>query len=438
MTTATPDEQSSGVSALDRLRRTRDGAIGLVDRLRAGVRAGQAALDRPLTSYYLLLGATALLLVIGLIMVFSASSVRSLKETGDSYYYVKRQLTWVMIGLPLAWVATRLPTRHLRRLAFIGYGISIVLLILVSRFGTEVGGNKNWLSFGPVGIQPSEVAKLALVLWAAHIFARKDRRLHKLNEIVVPVVPGMIVMIGLVLLGNDLGTALVFGAIAMALLWVVGAPLRIFVALLALVSAGALTLAATSPTRLARLQNFVDPLQNYHTTGWQPSHGLFALSTGGWGGTGLGGSAQKWGGLGEAHTDYIFAVIGEELGFVGTGLVLALFLAIAWAGVRVALRATEPFVRYMSFGIVAWILSQALINIGMVVGVLPVIGIPLPLISYGGSALLPSLIAMGLLVGFARADPDAKAALEARRRKGPAGLSAATAGRQPQNQTPRD
>lgn len=417
---------------MSRLRQARHAVLDVADRVRGGVRSAQAALDRPLTSYYLLLGASALLLVIGVIMVFSASSVRSLKETGDSYYYVKRQLIWVGLGLPLAWVASRIHTKHLRKFAFFGYTVSIVLLALVSQLGTEVGGNKNWLSFGPVGIQPSEIAKLALVLWAAHIYARKERRLDRVHEIMVPVVPGMFLLIGLVLLGNDLGTALVFGAIVVAMLWVVGAPGRIFTVVIIGVSAVALLLATTSQNRLQRIQNFVDPLSDYHRSGWQPSHGLFALSTGGWDGSGLGGSAQKWGGLGESHTDYIFAVIGEELGFIGTALVLALFLAIAWAGIRVALRTDDAFVRYMSFGIVAWLLSQACINIGMVVGLLPVIGIPLPLISYGGSALLPSLIALGLLVGFARSQPEAKAALDARRRRGSAGVSAPGAGRRPQ------
>ncbi len=383
-----------------------------------------AALDRPLTNYYLLLGAGALLLVLGVIMVFSASSVRSWETYGDSYYLVKRQLMWVALGLPLAWVASRIPIKQVRRLAYPGFLVSIVLLVLVSQFGTEVGGNKNWLSLGPIGIQPSEVAKLAIVLWAAHIYAAKERRLGELHHLLVPVLPGMGVMIGLVLLGRDLGTALVFAGILMAMLWVVGAPTRIFAVAFSVLAVGALFFATTNANRLSRLTTFVNPFSDYHTTGWQPAHGLFALSTGGVFGVGLGGSSQKWGGLAEAHTDFIFAVIGEELGLVGTLLVLALFLTIAWAGIRVALHTDQPFIRYMSFGIVAWLLSQMIINVGMVLGLLPVIGIPLPLISYGGSALLPSLVALGLLVGFARRDPEATAALASRRKGRSAGLSA--------------
>ena len=168
---------------------------------------------------------------------------------------------------------------------------------------------------------------------------------------------------------------------------------------------------------MARIANFSDPFRDYHGTGWQPAHGLYALASGGWFGEGLGASRQKWGDLPEAHTDFIFAVLGEELGLVGTLLVVSLFLALAFAGIRVAQRTEDPFVRYMSFGIIVWLLGQMVINVGMVLTVLPVIGIPLPLISYGGSALVPSLVAVGLLVGFARREPAAAAALAARRRR---------------------
>lgn len=396
------------------------GAVGL---WRDRITALREALERPLTAYYLLLGASALLLVIGVIMVFSASSVRALKTYDDSYYLVKRQLTWVLLGLVVAWVASRLSERWLRGLVWIGYGVSVVLLVLVARFGTEVGGNKNWLSFGPVGIQPSEIAKLALVLWAAHVFALGENREWNVRRLIGPVL-GMLVMIGLVLLGRDLGTALVFIGILVSLLWIVGVPGRVFAVLAAVMATGAFAFAVTSQHRVERLTTFLDPFGDYLDSGWQPAHGLFALSTGGWLGQGLGASSQKWGGLAEAHTDFIFAVIGEELGLAGTLLVLALFLAIAWAGYRVAITAESAFVRYASFGIVAWLMSQMIINVGMVVGLLPVIGIPLPLISYGGSALLPSVAALGLLVGFARRQPDAAAALAARSRGRSAGLYA--------------
>jgi cell division protein FtsW len=386
----------------------------------------RAALDRPLTSYYLLLGASALLLTIGLIMVLSASSVRSYEDfDGDSYAIVKRQLLWVAIGLPLAWVVSRISHRWIRRLAYPGFSISLVLLLLTAFFGVTRNGNKNWLGVGPLVIQPSEIAKLALVIWAAHIYANKERRLDSAHEIVVPVVPGMVLATGLVVFGRDLGTALVLIALLLGLLWVVGAPRRFFTVMFGFVAVALVALVTTSPERVGRVTNFLDPFNDFHGTGWQPAHGLYALSTGGLFGQGIGASQQKWGDLPAAHTDFIFAVLGEELGLAGTLLVITLFLTIAFAALRVARRTDDPFVRYTTFGIVVWLVGQMIINVGMVLALLPVIGIPLPLISYGGSALLPSLIALGLLVGFARREPEAARALAQRRKLRSAGLSAA-------------
>ena len=383
------------------------------------------ALDRPLTSYYLLLGASALLLTIGLIMVLSASSVYSFQQNdGDSYAIVKRQLMWVAIGLPAAWVASRLAHRWIRRLAWPGYFVSLVLLLLTAFLGVSINGNQNWLRLGPIVIQPAEIAKLALILWAAHVYALKDRRLGSMHQVIMPVVPGMLLATLMVIVGHDLGTALVLFAILLGMLWVVGAPARFFVVCLSVVSVAAIFMASASPERLARITNFADPFKDFHDTGWQPAHGLYALSTGGWFGQGIGASQQKWGDLPEAHTDFIFAVLGEELGLVGTLLVIALFLTIAFAALRVARDTKDPFVRYATFGVVVWLIGQMIINVGMVLALLPVIGIPLPLVSYGGSALLPSLIALGLLVGFARQEPEAAAALAARRRTRSAGLSA--------------
>ena len=388
--------------------------------------AVRTALDRPLTAYYLLLGASGLLLTIGLIMVLSASSVYSYEHLdGDSYAVVKRQLVWVAVGVPCAFVASRLPHSFLRRFAWLGLLVSFVLLALTqTALGVTVNGNKNWLGVGPFQIQPAEIAKLAIVLWAAHIYALKDKRLGSLHEVIVPVVPGMLAIIGLVVFGRDLGTALVLFAIMLAMLWVVGAPGRLFASMLTAVGVVAIGLASTSSERLERITNFADPFKDFHNAGWQPAHGLFALSSGGVFGQGIGASQQKWGDLPEAHTDFIFAVLGEELGLVGTLLVIALFLTIAFAAIRVATHTSDPFVRYMTFGIVVWLLGQMIINVGMVLALLPVIGIPLPLGSYGGSALVPSLVALGLLIGFARREPEAARALAQRKRDRSAGISA--------------
>ena len=386
----------------------------------------RAALDRPLTSYYLLLGASALLLTIGLIMVLSASSVYSYEHyDGDSYSVVRKQLVWVLIGLPLGWLASRLPHRLIRRLAYPGFSVSLVLLLLTAFLGVRINGNQNWLAVGPLQIQPSEIAKLAMVIWAAHIYANKERRLDSTHEIVVPVVPGMVLATGLVVFGNDLGTALVLVALLFGELWVVGAPRRFFTIMFSFVAVVLLALVATNAERLGRITNFLDPFNDFAGRGWQPAHGLYALSTGGLFGQGIGASQQKWGDLPEAHTDFIFAVLGEELGLAGTLLVVLLFLTIAFAAMRIARGTADPFVRYTSFGIVVWLVGQMIINVGMVLALLPVIGIPLPLISYGGSSLLPSLVALGLLVGFARREPEAARALAQRRKLRSAGLSAA-------------
>ncbi|WP_343061397.1 putative lipid II flippase FtsW [Nocardioides luti] len=383
------------------------------------------ALDRPLTAYYLLLGASALLLTIGVIMVLSASSVYSYeKNDGNSYAVVERQLMWVAIGLPAAFVASRLSPQWIRRLAWPGYFVSLGLLLLTAFIGVTINGNRNWVALGPIVIQPAEIAKLALILWAAHVYAHKDRRLGSLHQVLMPVVPGLLLATGLVIFGHDLGTALVLFAILLGMLWVVGAPARFFVMAISIVSVVAVFLAAASPERLARITNFADPFKDFHDTGWQPAHGLYALSTGGWFGQGIGASQQKWGDLPEAHTDFIFAVLGEELGLVGTLLVIALFLTIAYAAVRIARETADPFVRYTIFGIVVWLVGQMMINVGMVLALLPVIGIPLPLVSYGGSSLVPTLVALGLVIGFARREPEAARALAQRRRDRSAGLSA--------------
>ena len=405
MTTANPEQARRGLLAPVRAR------------VAHAYATYREVLDRPLTSYYLLLGASALLLTIGVIMVLSASSVSSYENNnGDSYAVVKRQLLWVALALPTAWAASRMRQRWIRKLAWPGYAVSLGLLLLTAQFGVLINGNKNWLALGPVLIQPAEIAKLALILWAAHIYAHKDRRLDSLHHIMMPVVPGLLAATLLVVVGHDLGTALVLFAILLGMLWVVGAPARFFVFCISLVSVVAIFLASTSSERLQRITNFADPFKDFHNTGWQPAHGLYALSTGGLFGQGIGASQQKWGDLPEAHTDFIFAVLGEELGLVGTLLVIALFLTIAYAALRIARETADPFVRYATFGIVVWLLGQMIINIGMVLALLPVIGIPLPLVSYGGSSLVPTLVGIGLIIGFARKEPDTARALRSRRR----------------------
>jgi len=381
------------------------------------IASARDVLERPLTPYYLLLGATGLLMAIGMIMVLSASSVDSyLHHGGNSYYWATKQLMWVLIALPCAWIATRLPLRTLRFVAWPMVAVSLVLLVLTqTSLGVEVNGNKNWLAVGPLQIQPSEIAKFSMVLWCADVYARKDALLGSWRHLVVPVVPVTGLLTVLVLIGGDLGTALVLFAITLGMFWVVGAPVRLFVAAVSVVSVAALYLAASSPERLTRITSFVNPFNDFQGSGWQAGHGILGMASGGILGKGIGASQQKWGNLPEAHTDFIFAVLGEELGLVGTLLVLALFLTIAYAGIRVAMQTDNHFIRYSTAGIVIWLMAHVIINIGMVLALLPVIGIPLPLVSYGGSSLVPELVALGLVIGFARMEPSAAGALRERR-----------------------
>ena len=347
------------------------------------------ALDRPLTAYYLLLGASALLLTIGLIMVLSASSVYSYQvNDGDSYAVVRRQLVWVLIGLPLragSPAGCRMRLDPPARLP--GFSSRSCCCCSPRSSVSTVNGNQNWLALGPVQIQPSEIAKLALVVWAAHVYANKERRLDSTHEIMVPVVPGHAPgdrpgrrrqrprhRAGA---GRDPARDALGGRRPAPVLHVCSRSRS---------ASSRSVLVATNAERLARITNFIDPFKDYHGAGWQPAHGLYALSTGGLFGEGIGASQQKWGDLPEAHTDFIFAVLGEELGLAGTLLVVGLFLTIAFAALRVARHTADPFVRYATFGIVVWLLGQMIINVGMVLALLPVIGIPLPLVSYGGSA----------------------------------------------------
>lgn len=376
-------------------------------------------LDRPLTSYLLVLGSALALLGLGLPMVLSASSVTSYAETGSSFTLFERQLLWAAIGLPAMFVASRLPVRVWRALAVPAMGLAIVLLVLVlvPGIGVEVNGNRNWIDVGgPFRLQPAEAAKLALVLWGAEVLVRKRNRLHEWRELVVPLLPVAAVIIALVLGGGDLGTAVVLMAITGALLYVAGAPLRLFAVLFAGAASLVAYLSVTAPHRLDRFDTWLNPsLADPLGSGLQYRHGLYALGSGGWWGLGLGASREKWGRLPEAHTDFIYAVIGEELGLAGTLTVLLLFGVLVYAGIRIALRTTDPFVRLAASGATAWVGVQALVNIGAVLGMLPIAGLPLPLVSYGGAALLITLVAIGMLLAFARSEPGAEAALTARR-----------------------
>jgi cell division protein FtsW len=386
--------------------------------LAVGMSAGSRLLRRPLASYYLILGSAGLLLTLGLIMVFSASSVYSLRHHGSSYYIVTRQLAWFVAALPVAFVISRMSPRTIRRLGLPLLLVSLALLVLtyVPGIGEEVRGNRNWIDFGgPFRIQPSELAKLGLVLWAAAVLAGKGRLLRQWRHLIVPFLPVALAVVALTVGQGDLGTAVILMGVVLTMLWIVGVPSWLFSMAVGTAAVVGVYFVMAAEHRLDRVRLFLDPFADVDNRTFQAAHSIYAFSSGGWWGRGLGGSVEKWGGLPEAHTDFIFAIIGEELGLPGTLMVILLFLVFGFAGIRIAWNSRDQFVRLAAAGITGGLLVQAVLNMGSVLAVLPIVGVPLPLVSYGGSALMPMLVAVGVLVAFARNEPGARAALAARR-----------------------
>jgi len=375
-------------------------------------------LESPITTYYLLLSATAMLVVIGLVMVLSASSVTSFKDTNSSYTVFLSQLQAAVVGIIGAFVATRIPLTTWKRASvplLIG-AIFLQALVFVPGLGVSVNGNRNWIQVAGQQVQPSEFAKVALVLFGATVLAKKRRKLGHFMHAVVPLVfPAGALLLLLVLGGKDLGTGLVLLAIIGGLLFAAGVPARMFLVAGGGSAALAAVMVVTSANRMGRIKDWigggcVDP----HGSCWQTTHGQYALADGGWWGVGLGASREKWQWLPAAHNDFIFAIIGEELGLPGTLVIIGLFGLLAFACYRLVLRSGDFFVRVATAGVMVWILAQAVINMGAVIGLLPVIGVPLPLVSSGGSALVTTLFGLGMLLSFARNEPGCREALAAR------------------------
>ena len=374
-------------------------------------------LESPVTTYYVLLGATLSLLAIGLVMVLSASAVTSLQASGSSFTIFRSQLLFAAIGLPMMAVASRLPVHVWRRLGWVLLSVALLGQALVfTPLGVSVNGNRNWIELGGQRLQPSEGMKLALVLWGAAVLSRKRNLLHQSMHAVVPLLfPVGVVALGLVLAGHDLGTTLILLLILGGLLFSAGAPARMFLSAGAAMALLVAALVVTSPNRMERVASWLGgTCTDTLNTCFQSVHGKYALADGGWWGVGLGASREKWSWLPEAHNDFIFAIIGEELGLPGTLMVLALFLALGYACYRMVTRTDDLFVRLATAAAMAWLVGQMLVNVGAVIGMLPVIGVPLPLVSSGGSALIISLVVLGMLMSFARAEPGAGEALTAR------------------------
>ncbi len=367
------------------------------------------------TSYYLLTGTTALLLSLGLVMVLSSSAVDSLAAGHSPYAIALNQALYALIGLPLLWLASRTPPKVLKRVAWPLLGAAVFAQVLVfSPLGVTRNGNRNWLVVGGQSIQPSEAAKIALAIWLAAVLARKRPLLRQWAHVALPVVPVSVLVVGLVLGGHDLGTALILLFVIAGALFVAGVPLRMLAGMGAIAGLVVYQLVEASANRSNRIGSFLSTNCDIAGACYQTQHGLWGLASGGWWGLGLGASREKWSYLPAAHNDFIFAIIGEELGLVGTLLVLVLFGVLALVITRIVHRHKDPFVKIATGAIGCWLLGQALINIGVVIGLLPVVGVPLPLVSAGGSALVTTMVALGILISFARTEPGAAEALAAR------------------------
>ena len=366
--------------------------------------------------YYALLIATLSLLFIGIIMILSASTTVSYKQFDNQYIIFLRQLMFAGIGIIFMLAISFLPKIFFYKWAKVGLWISIALLILVliPGIGISVAGQRNWISlWGPFRLQPSEIAKLALIVWGSVVLSKQIRsKITTWQNLLVPVFPvGAIVAI-LVIMEGDLGTALIIGPILLSLFFAVGAPVKLFTwsALAGLLAI--LVLSIQESYRIQRFLSWIYPTAEYQDAGWQVTHGKYALASGGWTGIGLGASKEKWGWLPAAHTDFIFAVVGEEIGLIGTVIVLILIGTIAYVALTLARRTNDLFTKLIATGVMAWIVVQSIINIGAVIGLLPVTGVPLPLVSYGGSSLVFTMSAIGVLMAVLRAEPSVKAELK--------------------------
>lgn len=371
---------------------------------RVGVAAARIRLGRALRAeslnYFLLLGTTLFLVALGVVMVFS-----SIAADAAGIDFVTRG-AFAAIGIVLMLIASRFPVRFWMRIAWPALFIAcaLQLLVVATDLGVEVGGNQNWLAIGSFQFQPSELVKLALVLWLGVVVAKKEAHLDDFGRGVLPIVLVGGAAIGLVLLGDDLGTVMVMGIALIGALFLVGVRLRLLV--LPVLAAGALfaLFAVSSENRLKRLTAFFGQhCATYDVeTCFQPQQALFSLANGGVFGVGLGNSEGKWSWLPAAESDYIFAIIGEEMGLIGAIVVLALFVLLAYAFSRVLRSAESPFARAATAFVLVWVIGQACVNIGVVLGIFPVLGVPLPLVSAGGSALITTLIAIGVVLSFAR------------------------------------
>ncbi len=369
------------------------------------------ALHSENSNYYLLLGTVIFLVIIGLIIVFSASSIGSYLSDAGFFGGFLKQATFAALGIPLMLIISRLPlvfwSRWLKVMLVGGF---MLQMLVFTPLGVETGGNRNWLALGPITGQPSEIIKIVIAVSLGVMLPTAIDRVGMYTwRVFAPVVTSLVLM-GLVLMGSDLGTVIIMAIIVTGCLIFAGIPLRTM-ALPAVLAAIVVTFAAlSSPNRMGRILSFMGECTDYINTCWQPLHGKWAMANGGIFGVGLGNSKSKWSWLPAADNDYIFAIIGEEMGLIGCLVVIALYVFLTVLFLRIIRESDNRMVRITTGGIMFWIIGQAAINIGVVVGILPVLGVPLPFLSSGGTALFANLVAVGIVLSFARANRDSQRA----------------------------
>ena len=366
--------------------------------------------------YYALLIATFGLLFIGIVMILSASTTVSYKQFNNQYIIFLRQLMFAGIGVVMMMAISRLPKVFFFKWSKVALWLSIVLLVLVliPSIGISVAGQRNWISlWGPFRLQPSEIAKLTLIVWGSVVLSKQIRsKVTTWQNLLIPVFPVGTIIAILVILEGDLGTALSIGPVLLSLFFAIGAPVKLFTWSAMAGLLGILLLSIQESYRVQRFLSWINPTAENQDAGWQVTHGKYALASGGWTGIGLGASKEKWGWLPAAHTDFIFAVVGEELGLIGTLIVLVLIGTIAYVALTLARKTNDLFTKLIATSVMAWIVVQSIINVGAVLGLLPVTGVPLPLVSYGGSSLVFTMSAIGVLMAVLRAEPNVKAELK--------------------------
>jgi cell division protein FtsW len=368
-------------------------------------RARKDAVSAARTSVILLLISSAVLTAIGVVEVFSASSVYAFTTYDNSFWFLERQAIYAAIGVGVLLVTARMRYSAWRRLSgpLLVVSVTLLLLALHPAAGSSVYGASRWIGVGPITVQPSEFAKLALIAFSASVLARKGGKLDDWLHLALPLGPAVLLVAGIVMLQRDLGTTIVIVGSVLMMLFVAGARLRHLLVTGIFTLGGLAYLIVGTAYRRARFLSFFDPWKDPLSNGYQLIQGLIALGSGGWFGVGLGASRQKWAYLPNAHTDFIFAVLGEELGLIGEFVVLIAFGVMIYAGIRIAVRAPDTFGRLFAAGITSWIGLQAIVNLGAVTGLLPITGVPLPFVSFGGTALVVTLGAVGVLASIARA-----------------------------------